>query len=139
MRRLVAGLVVVIAAAGSTGASGSTKAQKPRLDLRATPRVAFSPAYVLLTAELVGGDEVEEYYCPELEWNWGDGGKSVRESDCPPFQEGAELVRHFSAEHGYRSAGEYHITVTLRRANKPLAMASARVNVRPGLGDMSAY
>jgi hypothetical protein len=138
MRRLAAGLAVVIAAAGATGASGSTKPQRPRLDLRATPRVAFSPAFVLLTAELVGGDEVEEYYCPALEWSWGDGGKSVRESDCPPFQAGAELVRHFSAEHGYRHAGEYQITVTLRRANRSLAMASARVNVRPGLGDFGS-
>ena len=138
-RRLAAGLVLVIAAGGSTGASDSTKPQKPRLDLRATPRVAFSPAYVLLTAELVGGDEVEEFYCPALEWDWGDGGRSVRESDCPPFQAGAELVRLFSAEHGYRGAGEYQITVTLRRANKSLAVASARVNVRPGLGDMSSY
>jgi hypothetical protein len=139
MRRLVAGLVVMIAAFGSTGASGSTKPQKPRLDLRATPRVAFSPAYVLLTAELVGGDEVEEFYCPALEWDWGDGGKSVRESDCPPFQPGSELVRRFTAQHGYRSAGEYEITVTLRRANKSLAVASARVNVKPGLGDFSSY
>jgi hypothetical protein len=138
MRRLLAGFVLVIAAAGSTGNVSAMKIQKPRLDLRATPRIAFSPAYVLLTAELVGGDEVEEFYCPALEWNWGDGGKSVRESDCPPFQAGAELVRHFSAEHGYRHAGEYQITVTLRRANRSLAMASARVNVRPGVGDFGA-
>ena len=137
MRRLVAGLLFVIAAAASTGADAG-KLRKPRLDLRATPRMAFSPAYVLLTAELVGGDEVEDYYCPGLEWSWGDGGKSVRESDCPPFQPGSELVRHFSAEHGYSHAGEYEITVTLRRASKSLAVATARVDVRPGLGDMSA-
>ena len=137
MRRLLAGLVLVLAAAGSTGKVSAMKIQKPRLDLRATPRVAFSPANVLLTAELVGGDEVEEFYCPALEWNWGDGGKSVQESDCPPFQAGVELARHFSAEHGYRHAGEYEITITLRRANRSLAMASARVNVRPGLGDIS--
>jgi hypothetical protein len=137
MRRLVAGLFFVVAAAGSTGADGG-KLRKPRLDLRATPRVAFSPAYVLLTAELIGGDEVEDYYCPGLEWNWGDGGRSVRESDCPPFAPGSELIRRFSAEHGYRRAGDYEITVTLRRANRSFAVASARVNVRPGLGDMSA-
>jgi hypothetical protein len=135
MRRLVAGLILVLAVAQSTGAE--SKLRKPRLDLRATPRVAFSPAYVLLTAELVGGDEVEEFYCPGLEWNWGDGGKSVRESDCPPFEPGSGLIRRFSAEHGYRRAGDYEITVTLRRANRSVAMASARVNVRPGLGDVS--
>ena len=137
MRRLAAGLILVLAVAGSTGAE--SKLRKPRLDLRASPRVAFSPAYVLTTAELVGGDELEEFYCPGLEWDWGDGAKSVRESDCPPFQPGSEFVRRFSAQHGYRSAGEYQITVTLRRANRPLAVASARVNVRPGLGDSSAY
>lgn len=137
MRRLVAGLILVLAAAASTGADGG-KLRKPRLDLRATPRMAFSPVNVLLTAELVGGDEVEDYYCPAQEWSWGDGAKSVRESDCPPFQPGNEFVRHFSAEHGYRHAGEYEITVTLRRANKALAVATARVNVRPGIGDMSA-
>jgi hypothetical protein len=139
MRRVVGGLSLVVAVAVASGAAGSTKAQKPKLDLRATPRVAFSPANVLLTAELVGGDEVEEYYCPALEWNWGDGGKSVHASDCPPYQAGSELVRHFSAEHGYRNAGEYEITVTLRRANRPLAIASAHINVRPGFGDLSSY
>jgi hypothetical protein len=136
MRPLAAGLILVLAVAGPTGAE--SKLRKPRLDVRASPRVAFSPAYVLTTAELVGGDELEEFYCPGLEWDWGDGGKSVRESDCPPYQPGSELMRHFSAEHGYRHAGEYEITITLRRANKSLAVASARINVRPGLGDMSS-
>ena len=136
MRRLAAGLILVLVVAGPTGAEG--KLRKPRLDLRATPRMAFSPVNVLLTAELVGGDELEEYYCPGLEWNWGDGARSVRESDCPPFQPGSEFVRRFSAEHGYRRAGEYEITIPLRRANNALAMASARVAVRPGLGDATA-
>jgi hypothetical protein len=135
MRRLVYGLILVLAVTRSTGAE--SKLRKPRLDLRATPRVAFSPANVLLTAELVGGDEVEEFYCPGLEWNWGDGARSVRESDCPPFEDGAELVRRFTAQHGYRHAGDYEIKVTLRRANRSLAVASARVNVRPGLGEVS--
>ena len=137
MRRLLAGLILVLAVAASTGADGG-KLRKPRLDLRATPRVAFSPAYVLLTAELIGGDEAEDYYCPGLEWNWGDGARSVHESDCPPYEPGSEFERRFSAEHGYRHAGDYEITITLRRANRSVAVASARVNVRPGLGDVSA-
>ena len=137
MRRLLAGLILLLTVAASTGAD-SGKLRKPRLDLRATPRVAFSPAYVLLTAELIGGDEVEDYYCPGLEWNWGDGARSVHESDCPPYEAGRELERRFSAEHGYRHAGDYEITITLRRANRSVAVASARVNVRPGLGDVSA-
>jgi hypothetical protein len=137
MRRVIAGSFLVLMAAASTGADGG-KLRRPRLDLRATPRVAFSPAYVLLTAELVGGDEVEDFYCPSLEWNWGDGARSVRESDCPPYEPGRELERRFSSEHGYRHAGDYEVTVTMRRANRSVAVASARVAVRPGLGDMSA-
>ena len=136
MGRLLAGLILLLMTAASTGAE--SKLRKPRLDVRATPRIAFSPAYVLFTAELVGGDEVEDYYCPGLEWNWGDGARSVRESDCPPYEPGRALERRFSAEHGYRRAGEYEITVTLRRANRSVAVASARVNVRPGLGEVSA-
>ena len=26
-----------------------------------------------------GGDDVEEFHCPEIEWDWDDGGKSVAE------------------------------------------------------------
>ena len=137
MRGLVAGSLLILLAAAPTGADGG-KLRRPRLDVRASPRVAFSPAYILLTAELVGGDEMEDFYCPSLEWSWGDGARSVRESDCPPYEPGRELERRFSAEHGYRQAGDYQVTVRLRRANRSVAEASARVAVRPGLGDLSA-
>jgi hypothetical protein len=89
---------------------------------------------VFFTAELSGGDDLDEFYCPELEWYWGDGGKSVHESDCPPFEAGMAIERRFSAEHAYRRAGNYSIRLSLRRAGRPLAMASVKVAVRPGLG-----
>ena len=38
-----------------------------------------------------------------------------------------QFLQRFSAEHGYRRAGDYEITVTLRRANRSVAMASARL------------
>jgi hypothetical protein len=116
--------------------AAADKPKKPRLDLRATPRMAFSPVNVLLTAELIGGDEVEEYHCPEVEWEWDDGGKSVSEGDCEPWEPGVtKLGRRFTAEHYYRRAGSYNVQVTLRKANKALAKASVRLTVRPGLGD----
>ena len=63
----------------------------------------------------MGGDDVEEYYCPELEWDWDDGGKSVQESDCPPFEAGVtKIERRFTAEHEYRKAGVYNVKVTMR-------------------------
>jgi hypothetical protein len=110
------------------------RAKRPRLDLRATPRMAFSPVTVFFTAELNGGDDVEEYYCPEREWEWGDGGKSVHEADCPPFDDDTRIERRFTAEHEYRRAGNYQIRLLLRREGRVLAVASVKVAVRPGLG-----
>ena len=53
------------------------KGQKPKLELRAAPRMAVSPAQVLFTAELKGGVDLEDFHCPEIEWDWDDGGTIV--------------------------------------------------------------
>ena len=136
MKRLaVLSLLLAASAAGPAYADG-VKVKKPRLDLRATPRMAFSPVRVLLTAELTGGGDVEDYHCPEIEWDWDDGGKSVHEADCKPFEAGVtKIERRFTADHEYRKAGVYNVRVTMRRTNRPIATASVRVTVRPGLGD----
>ena len=127
-------LIASLASAGFT----TEKPRKPRLDLRAAPRMAFSPANVLVTAELTGGDDVsDDYYCPEIEWNWDDGGKSVHESDCAPLEAGGTFERRFTAQHAFRQAGTYNVKVTMRKANRPVAVATATVTVRPGAGDFS--
>jgi hypothetical protein len=100
-------------------------------------RMAFSPVNILLTAELQGGDDAEEFHCPELEWDWDDGGRSVRQEDCAPLEGGASLARRFTANRAYRQASTCNVKITMRRADRPLAAASATVTVRPGLGDRS--
>lgn len=137
MRSLLAGLISISLVA-PLGAAQDARGRKPRLDLRATPRMAFSPTLVLLTAELAGGDDVEEYYCPEVVWEWDDGGRSAHGEDCAPIEEGGELQRRFTAEHAYRRAGVYTVRVTLRRGSRTLAAATTTVNVRPGVGDFSS-
>lgn len=117
-------------------ADGGAKPRKPRLELRASPRMGFSPVHVLLTLELTGGDDVEEFHCPKIEWDWDDGGKSVHEADCPPFEAGTTRIqRRYTAEHDYRRAGLYRVKATMRRANRTLAAATVNVTVRAGLGD----
>jgi hypothetical protein len=111
------------------------KGKRPALELRALPRFAFSPANIHFTAELTGGDDVEELYCPDVEWEWGDGGKSQQESDCAPFEPGTKIDRHFTAEHVYQLSGRYLVKVTLRRAGKTMAAQTLQMTVRPGLGD----
>ena len=128
---LVGGLTLPAAAAEK-----EPKAKKPRLELKATPRFAFSPAFVMFSAELTGGDDVEEMHCPELEWEWDDGGKSVAESDCAPFEAGkTQIERRFTAEHEFKTAGTYSVKLTMRKADRRLAESTVRVTVRAGFGD----
>ena len=138
MRARDVGRFVAVALALTTwSAVAAAPLKKPRLELRTSPRMAFSPALVTVTAELRGGDELEDFYCPEIEWDWDDGGLSSREHDCPPFEPGVLLERRFTAEHFYRSAGDYNVKVTMRRASRALAVASAMVLVQAGVGDGS--
>jgi hypothetical protein len=114
------------------------KLKKPGLELRATPRQGFSPVNVLFTAELKGGDDVEEFYCPEVEWEWGDGGKSVQEADCDPWADGStKMERRFSAHHVYQFAGLYPVKITLRKSGRTIASQTLSLTVRAGLGDTS--
>ena len=127
-RRMIGGLLVlVLAPAVAWSGSGM---RSPRLNLRTTPRMALgAPVQVLVIAELSGGDEVEDYYCPALEWEWGDGSKSVRESDCPPMEAGVGFARRFTAEHVYRLPGTYNVRLTLRRVSRSLAVANTSFTV----------
>jgi hypothetical protein len=111
------------------------KGKKPGLELRASPRFAFSPASILFTAELKGGDDVEELYCPEVEWEWGDGGKSVKEADCDPWTETTPIERRFTANHVFQFAGLYRVRITLRKSGKNLMSQTYSLTVRAGLGD----
>ncbi len=133
-----AALGLAMALAAPARAGDEAKAKKPALALRVVPRMAFSPVTALFTAELSGGDDVEDLYCPEIEWDWDDGGKSDQESDCPPFEPGkTKIERHFTAEHEYPKAGVYSVKVTLRHAKRSLAAQTVKLTVRPGLGDPS--
>jgi hypothetical protein len=125
------------AAPREADAKRAEKAKKPALSVRPAPRFGFSPMSVFFTADLQGGDESEEWYCPEIEWEWDDGGKSVKEADCPPWEQGATVERRFTSEHVFRSAGRYNVRVRLLRNGKAFLAQNVEVTVRPGLGDRS--
>ncbi len=132
---------VAAIAVGLVGAALADDAQKPKkpkrpsLDLRVSPRFSFSPAELMFTAELKGGDDTEEYYCPEIEWEWGDGGKSVQEADCDPWKPETEIERRFVGRHVFVESGIYETRVTLRKADRTIATRSIDVTVRPGGGE----
>ena len=133
---------VLCAAFGLAGADDNKndeqkKGKRPGMELRSSPRFAFSPANVLFTAELKGGDDIEELYCPEVEWEWGDGGKSVKEGDCDPWAQGAKIERRFTANHTFQFAGVYRVKATLRKSGKQVMSQTMTLTIRAGLGDTS--
>ncbi len=137
---LAAALALLVPGVGSAARgeeSKKDKGKKPALEIRPTPRFAFSPANIFFTAELKGGDNVEELYCPEIEWEWGDGGKSVQEGDCDPWTAATQIQRRFTANHTYQFAGLYRVRVTLRKSSKDLMSQTVSITIRAGLGDTS--
>ena len=121
--------LVMMALAAPAMAGDARRVKRPHLDLRASPRMALIPVSIFAVAELVGGDEVEDFYCPAVEWDWGDGARSAHEADCPPFEPGMAMARRHTASHAYRQRGEYSVRVTLRRVGRRLAVASTVVTI----------
>jgi hypothetical protein len=126
---------VLVSLVGPWASGAEPKPKKPALDMRVSPRMAFSPVNILVVAELKGGDDIEEFYCPEIEWDWDDGGKSVHEADCDPFEASTKIERRFSQEHAYRRAGIYNVKASFKKAGRSFLAGTIRVTVRAGVGD----
>lgn len=129
--------IFVVAIAIASGlflvAPAGASAKRPSLGVRVSPRMAFSPVGVIATAELKGGEDSEDFYCLAIEWDWDDGSKSLKDSDCEPYQPGTKIERRFSSQHYYSRAGEYNIRARLMASDKVVASNSFRLVVRQGL------
>jgi hypothetical protein len=149
LRRLVACVATSVALAATvTGArqkddkpadkNAKEQDPRPKVSLRAQPVIAMSPARVVLTAELTGGaNDFQDFYCPAIEWDWGDDTRSEKSDDCAPYEEGkSEIKRRFTVEHTYRRAGNYRISFRMKRHEKIVGAATTNVQIRPGLRDI---
>jgi hypothetical protein len=98
--------------------------------------MSFAPARIVIVAELKGGgDDDEELYCPNVEWEWGDDTTSTVDADCEPFVAGkSQIKRRYTIEHRYKNPGAFRIRLLLKKGTKVIAAANAVVSVRPGLG-----
>lgn len=141
MHRLSAGVIVVAWLAGPAALvaqrGDEPQTGRPRITLRAQPNVAVSPARIVLTADLVGGaNDFEEYYCPTLEWDWGDDTTSESSADCDPYVAGtSEIRRRHTVEHRFRRAGTFKVFVRLKQRDREVGVASTTVTIRPGVPD----
>ena len=126
---------------GVSASAAQNDKDRPKLSLKASPKVGRSPMRVVLTAELTGGpDDYEEFYCPSVEWEWGDGTESESTLDCPPYEAGkSEIKRHFTVEHVFKSGGNHTVAFRLKRRDKVLASSTVQVQVQPGVREMQEF
>jgi hypothetical protein len=135
--------VLLVAAFGLSSAAqhddkdSKDQDKRPKVSLSARPIISVSPSRVVLSAELQGGaNDFEDYYCPTIEWDWGDGTRSEVTSDCEPYQAGKSTIkRRFTVEHIFR-AGAYRITFRLKKRDKVMTSATTNIDVRPGVRDL---
>jgi len=114
--------------------------KRPSLSLKASPSVSFAPARIVVVAEVKGGaEDLEEFYCPTVEWEWGDLTTSTVEADCEPYAAGKSTIkRRYTVEHRYKNSGGFKIVLRLKKGDKVIASANTQVQVRAGLGDPPA-
>jgi hypothetical protein len=117
-------------------ARGQGGSKKPSLSLKASPTVSFAPSRVVVVAEVKGGPEdFEEFYCPTVEWEWGDLTTSTVEADCEPYEAGKSAIkRRYTVEHRFKNPGSFKIILRLKKGNRVIASANSQIQVRAGLG-----
>lgn len=134
-----ASMAILCASALATAAygAGPDKSAKPTITVKVTPLMAFSPARMVLTADLKGGaDDYQEFYCATVEWDWGDDTRTESKTDCEPYEAGkSQIVRHFTADHTYNIGGEYRAEFRLKQKDKIVGRGTVDVKVRPGVRD----
>jgi hypothetical protein len=133
--------IAATSAAGDDEAKDAKNPKRPSLVLKANPPFSFSPARIVVSAELRGGTDTDaELYCPDIEWEWGDGTRSQASQNCPPFVPGeTQITRRWTVSHTYTTAGRYQPYLRLKRGSKVVVAGSAKIEVKPGLRDLSEY
>jgi len=130
-------LTVALSVGVAVSAQKPGEDKKPSLSLKATPVTGFAPLRVRLTVDVKGGpNDFQDYYCPSVEWEWGDDVRSGNSEDCAPYEAGkSEIKRRYSVEHVFRNQGTYRVTLRLKQKDRVVAVSSTTVEVRPGLRD----
>ena len=119
-------------AAGVAFAADKTK---PSISLKASPTTGFAPTRVVMTAEIKGGaDDFADFYCPSVEWVWGDDTKAESKVDCDPYEAGkSEIKRRYVFDRVFQSPGNFRVEFRLKQKDKVVGAGSTTVTIRPGI------
>jgi hypothetical protein len=125
----------VFSAEAVSSAQSSGEVKKPSLSLRVTPPVGFAPLKTRLVVDVRNGDDdYADFYCPTVEWDWGDGTVSANAEDCDPYEAGKSVIRRrFSNEHTFRQPGAFRVAFRLKQKDRVVGTSTVNVQVRTGL------
>lgn len=128
MRASMAVLLVLVASL--------SEARDPKFTGRASPALALADpatggAAVTLWFRIVG-DVGESWYCPRLDVEWPDGTHTMRESDCPPYEDRDPDQRYtWDFTRGF-PVGEWKVKACLSKSGKVLTCETVVVHVVGG-------
>ena len=127
-------LASTVPAAQAEKENAKKEPKRPSLSLKATPGTGMVPARISATAEFKGGDDdFQEYYCPSIEWNWGDGTVSEAANDCEPYEAGvSQIKRRFTQSHTYKRPGAFRIVFRLKQRDRILTSQTTMVRLLGG-------
>jgi hypothetical protein len=127
-------LIAALPLSAQSEARAKSEPKRPQLTLKATPGSGMVPVRISGVAELKGGDDdFEEYYCPTIEWNWGDGTVSESSNDCEPYEPGkSQIKRRYTVSHPYKQGGHYRISFRLKQRDKVVGSATTVVQLLGG-------
>ena len=129
--------ISLLSAPLAAGPQNTDDKKKPKITVRASPQAGFSPVRIVLTAELKGGDnDYSEFYCPTVEWIWGDDTRAQSTGDCDPYEPGkSEIQRRYTISRVFNTSGEYRVEFRLKQKDKYVGSGSILVRVQPGVRD----
>ncbi len=123
---------LILAPAWTPAARGDDAQGKgrPKAALRVNPTLIFTPARIVATVELTeGADDYQDYYCPKVEWEWGDETISDASEDCDPYEPGkSQIRRRYTADKTYREPGRYDVVFRMKQGSK--TVLSLRQSIR---------
>jgi hypothetical protein len=122
------------APSAQTDAKAKSEGKRPQIILKATPASGMVPVRISGVVELKGGaNDFEEFYCPTIEWSWGDGTVSESSNDCEPYESGkSQIRRRYTVTHPYRQGGHYRISFRLKQKDKVVGTATTVVQLLGG-------
>jgi hypothetical protein len=83
-----------------------------------------------------GANDYEEFYCPTVEWEFGDGTKAEATTDCDPYEAGkSEIKRRYTHSRVFRTSGDFTVEFRLKQKNKIVGTGRTSVKVRAGLNE----